>query len=155
MDTEIRQHVFGNCIKDEQIVTAWAQGYCTMAYPGENFPVLLPNEKSSVKGQIVIAPSEEALARMAFYEGDEYGIDSVEVSTERHGKLVAKYNKVFEQGLVFEQSWSFAEWQMTERDALIKSTKLYMERCWGKMTIEEADAVWQEIQQLHRNVPVT
>lgn len=150
MDADIRRHVFATSIHDGQIVPAVAQGFCTMTYPGENFPVLLPKYDSHVEGQVLLEPNNEALARMAFYEGDEYGIGYINVNTKEHGSITAKFNQVLDQDLVFDQPWSYTEWHRTERSALVKSAQLYMERCWGKMNIVEADAVWQEIRQLHR-----
>jgi hypothetical protein len=150
MDTEIRRNVFADSISDEQLMMARAKGYCTMVYPGENFPVLIPAPDGLVVGQVLLEPNAEALERMAFYEGDEYDIDHLDLITEDGETMRAQYNKANEQGLVFDQPWSYRQWQLTERQALIKSSKLYMERCWRKMSPTEADMVWRELQSQHR-----
>ncbi len=148
MDPEVRQYVFADSISDRQIQPARAQNFQTFTYPGETFPVLSACEGYSVEGEVLLSPSPEALERMAFYEGDEYGMASLEVQLNSGQQLLAHYNQANDESLPLTDIWCFRRWQQTERDTLVQMCKRYMERCWGKMTIEQADLVWQELQAL-------
>lgn len=120
LDAKIREYVFANSIRDEQLVAARAEGYRTMTYPGESFPILVEAVGSVVNGLLLLDPSPEALERMAFYEGELYWLDDLEVMTVDGETLPAKYNRASEEGLVLEQEWRFSEWQSTTRDALLE-----------------------------------
>jgi gamma-glutamylcyclotransferase (GGCT)/AIG2-like uncharacterized protein YtfP len=150
MDERIRRNVFADSIREEQIVTARAEGFRTMVYPGESFPVLVPAADNVVTGLVLLEASAEALERMAFYEGDLYWLDELEVITADGARIQARYNRANEQDLLLEEEWCFQRWQAAERDAMIRTSELYMAQCWGKMDDAEADVVWRELQARHR-----
>lgn len=148
MDPEVRSHVFAETIRPEQIQPAVAHDYQTLTYPGETFPVLVPKIGEQALGEVLLSPNREALERMTFYEGDEYGMASLEVEVNGGRSLTAHYNQASDEGLSLTNPWCFHQWQHSERDTLVEMCRQYMQRCWGKMSILEADAVWQELQTL-------
>ncbi len=148
MDVDVRHHVFADSIAGSEVCSAVAYGYKTMTYPGENFPVLVVDPAARARGQVLLSPGTEALERMAFYEGNEYAMASLDVELEDGRTLVAHYNQACNENLLCVNPWCFQQWQLSERDALVEMSRQYMERCWGKMSVEEADAVWRELRHL-------
>ncbi|MBU3069322.1 gamma-glutamylcyclotransferase [Aestuariicella sp. G3-2] len=148
MDPEVRSHVFEDSIIPGQVVPAVAYDHQTFTYPGETFPVLVPEAGSRVLGEVLRNPTAEALARMAFYEGDEYGMASLDVELSDGQVLTAHYNQATDEELTLTDPWCFQQWLHSERDTLVEMCRQYMQRCWGKMSVLEADAVWQELQSL-------
>lgn len=150
MEPRIRRNVFGDSIREDRVVSARAEGFCTMVYPGESFPVLVPAADSVANGLVLLEAGAEALERMAFYEGDLYWLDEVEVVTEDGARLLARYNRAMEEDLSLDEIWCYQRWPAEEREAMVRTSRLYMERCWGKMDAAEADEVWRQLQDRHR-----
>ncbi len=148
MDPEVRSHVFADSIDSGQIVSAVAHGYQTLTYPGETFPVLVSHAGGQAQGEVLLNPNAEALERMTFYEGDEYGMGSLEVVVADGSTLIAHYNQASSEELPLTAPWCFDHWQRHERETFVEMCRQYMQRCWGKMSIHDADAVWQELQSL-------
>ncbi|GAB3097542.1 gamma-glutamylcyclotransferase [Aestuariicella hydrocarbonica] len=148
MDTEIRRHVFADTVSPGQVRPAVARDHRTLTYPGETFPILVPQPGGLVQGEVLLSPNSEALARMAFYEGDEYGMAALNIELENGQQLTAHYNQASNEELPVTEPWCFHQWQRSERDTLVEMCRQYMHRCWGKMSVLEADAVWQELQSL-------
>ncbi|MCX2976160.1 gamma-glutamylcyclotransferase [Halieaceae bacterium IMCC11814] len=152
LDTGIRRCVFAESTGDDQIIHARAQGYDTMCYPGETYPVLVPAAGAVTRGHVLLDPSDEALERMVFFEGGEYELADLPVISADGETIQARYNRASDSGLDFSKPWEYEEWRLAERDNFFEATRLYMERCWGKMTLAEAGAVWQELQLLRHGV---
>jgi len=149
LDQKLRDAVFADSLDNTEIVTATAHHFCTYRYPGEAFPVLLPAQGSRANGAVLINPSEEAIERMAFYEGDEYEIATVNVTLECGTTLPAHYNRALElEGLEFSEPWCLDTWRKQESAVLVEIARRYMERCWGFMNATEADVIWRELQYL-------
>ena len=101
---------------------------------------------------MLLDPSDEALARMAFFEGSEYELADLSVTSADGETIQVRYNRASDSGLDFSHPWDYEKWRLTERDNFFEATRLYMERCWGRMTLTEAGAVWQELQLLRHGV---
>lgn len=147
-DTGVRRCVFADTIEREQIIDARAQGYSTMFYPGETYPVLVPAPGVVTVGQVLLEPSVEAIERMAFFEVSEYELADLTAITATGETLQVRYNRANDSGLEFTKPWDYKKWQLTERDNFLEVTRQYMERCWGKMNLAEAGVVWSELQLL-------
>ena len=145
-DAGIRRCVFAESIGDDQIIHAHAQGYDTMFYPGETYPVLVPAPGVVTMGHVLLNPSDEALERMVFFEGSEYELADLPVTSVDGEAIQARYNRACDSRLNFSEPWDYEEWRLTERDNFFEVTRLYMKRCWGKMTLAEAGLIWQELQ---------
>lgn len=153
LDSALRDAVFGESLRNIAIERATAYGFAALRYPGEAFPVLLPQVGKLAKGLILRSPNDEALHRMAFYEGDEYEMALLPVMLENGEVVQANYNRAKEmEDLVFEEPWCLDTWRATESHTLVRIAREYMARCWGIMSVIDADKVWKELQYL-RNEP--
>lgn len=152
MEPRIRRNVFADSIREEQVVAARAEGFRTMAYPGESFPVLVPAADNVVTGLVLLEAGAEALERMAFYEGDLYWLDDLEVITADGARMQARYNRAKEPDLPLDREWCYRQWPAAEREAMIRTSELYMQHCWGKANGAEADRLWRELQARHRGL---
>ena len=148
-DAGIRRCVFAESIGDDQIIHAHAQGYDTMFYPGETYPVLVPAPGVVTMGHVLLNPSDEALERMVFFEGSEYELADLPVTSVDGEAIQARYNRACDSRLNFSEPWGYEKWRLTERDNFFEVTRLYMKRCWGKMTLADAGLIWQELQLRH------
>ena len=148
-DAGIRRCVFAESTDDGQIIHAHAQGYDTMFYPSETYPVLVPVPGVVTMGHVLLNPSDEALERMVFFEGSEYELADLPVTSADGETIQVRYNRASDSGLDFSKPWNYEKWCSTERDNFFEITRLYMERCWGKMTLAEASLIWRELQS-HR-----
>lgn len=151
LDANIRKHVFADTVEEHQFHSAIARNFTRMRYPGEAFPVLVPAQGQCVDGLVLVNANSEALARMAFYEGDEYEVEYLMLEIGNGKTISAHYNQALPIDIPFDEPWCQDRWERDERAPLTEITRLYMERCWGKMTATEADTVWRELQYLRED----
>ncbi len=144
LDNDILRFVLGRDISLENRINASLHGYAKYTYPGDSFPILQPQLDAQAHGAVLLGLTSEDLDRMNFYEGDEYGFAEVEVVLENGSLCQAHYNKASDEEIITDESWSLEAWQQTHKATFLEYTARYM-ALYGKMSVDEADAVWREM----------
>ncbi len=77
-----REMVEKLCGKTVEMQQACLHGYKRCAVDGADYPAIIKEETSKVKGKLIVNLCKEDLDILTFYEGDEYQTTPVEVKTE-------------------------------------------------------------------------
>ncbi len=144
LDSDILRLVLGREVAAKHHLTATLSGYAKYTYPGDSFPILQTQLDAQATGAVLLELTAEDIDRMHFYEGDEYGFAEIVVTLDDGRVCKAHYNKASDEEIVSHQAWSLTHWQDTEKAVFLDYTERYM-ALYGKMSIEEADAVWRDM----------
>ena len=107
----------------------------------DHYPVLVPRPGASTEGMIIRGLSSEALDRIIFFEGGEFNVEQLQVINAHGEPERVSYFADADTKPVSEHIWTLEQWQhATKADTMVR-VKRYMQ-CFGKMSIDEADAFW-------------
>ncbi|MBB6523412.1 gamma-glutamylcyclotransferase family protein [Pseudoteredinibacter isoporae] len=141
LDPDILNTVLGRELPEEQYAPAYLDGYCTKLYPGDSFPALQTKVGGSVRGAVLYHLNDEDLARIDFYEGDEYDFAEIKVRLGDGRLHSAAYNQP--SGEPFsDEDWCLHRWQQQEKPRFLNHCQRYM-TLYEKMDVEEADIYWR------------
>ncbi|WP_101758277.1 gamma-glutamylcyclotransferase family protein [Oceanicoccus sp. KOV_DT_Chl] len=144
LDSDVRRHVFGRELATNEIKAATITGFQTKTYAGDTFPILVPKPDGYVQGAVLLALSELDLQRMDFFEGGEYSFGTIETRLEDGSTQLALYNQPCSNDHHNDEDWTLSFWQQYEKTIFLTQCERYM-ALFGKMTIDEADAVWRSM----------
>ncbi|MEM0912340.1 MAG: gamma-glutamylcyclotransferase family protein [Pseudomonadota bacterium] len=152
LNDKIRAIVFADTISNIRIESATAKNYATYCFPGESFPILKPTPNAITYGEVLYGLNDEAIARLAFFEGDEYALADIRVHLSDGKCINAKYNEAKDLALpACNQPWDFKQWQVQESVKFIHIVEQFMSRSWGKTDIKSASAIWDELRAQANN----
>lgn len=75
---EIADGLCGQKLKSED---ATLSGFSRFALKGADYPAMIPENNSTIKGKVLLNLDQDAFYLLTFYEGDEYEIAPVKVET--------------------------------------------------------------------------
>jgi len=130
--------------REAQSVTvreAWLHGHVTVHLPGESYPVLEPRHGARAPGLLLEALDGEDMARIAFFEGEEYAFEHATVVAPDAGEVVALLCAERSQRTGARPRWRLEDWQREHRESFLLAAQRYM-ALYGRMSVEEADALW-------------
>ena len=118
-------------------------GYRTHRVKDEDYPILLSEPGGRVPGVRVRGLRDEDLARIRYFEEAFYDPRprAVEVAGMRAECLVFVSP---DQGEDSGERWTYDHWSPHRRRVFALLAELFM-ACYGKMSFEEADAMWEEM----------
>jgi len=122
---------------------AWLDHHDTVMLPEETYPVLEHRSGVRVRGQLLTLDAGD-LERIAFFEGEEYGFDAATVVTGEGvlERAILCGDRSTRRGP--RHPWSLEQWQRRHKEGFLAMARTYM-TLFGSMTIEEADAVWRQL----------
>ncbi|GEM_PF-5253129 len=146
LNDEIRQLVFSETLQDTRVAHATVDNFATFEYPGECFPILLPNENSVTHGILLFDLCPKALARMSFYEGDEFDLATINARMENGEQVNAYYNKaVYIDCSQADQRWCYETWEEEHSAVYIRQTEQFMQSLQSDLSVSSASDVWQKL----------
>jgi len=141
MDADILHIVSGMASNRLTIQKATLAGFRQCEVIEECYPVLVENPGSITRGLIIDGLTEQAMTRIHFFEGDEYRLQSIEVSTTFDEKIDARFFSHTGAYSVKDTSWNFQQWLDEQKDEFVVRTQNYM-KLFGTMNATEADQYW-------------
>ena len=108
----------------------------------DHFPVLVAAAGESLDGLLVHGLGETALARIGFFEGEEFVLEPIRVRRRANDEPVDAWHFAHTGVLdVADTAWDLADWQSSTKPDALPRMRRYM-ACFGRMSVAEADAYW-------------
>lgn len=116
-------------------------GHVTVTLPGESYPVLAPRRDARAPGLLLDGLDAEDMARIAFFEGDEYAFEEATVVAYDAGEVSALLCAERSRRAGARPPWRLETWQRDHRADFLPAARSYM-ALYGRMSVAEADARW-------------
>ncbi|MGF1501975.1 MAG: gamma-glutamylcyclotransferase [Paracoccaceae bacterium] len=142
-DRRLTEVVVGQAVSEARFRPARAPGYATRALPREAYPMLVEAPGEAAEGVVLSEISAVERARLEYFEEAEYGLVPITVETDT-GPVEAAYFRATDKPGKTDTPWDFARWQTEERATAIAAAEEYMSY-FGRLSIEEVDAIWPAI----------
>lgn len=143
-DADVRALVLGPECPRVRTVPAWMPDATAALVPEETYPYLVSVEGARAPGELLYGLDETCLARIDFFEGDEYAFKECVVERTGGERVAAMHFggvAIPETPLV---PWSLEQWQASEKARFLSMTREYMAG-WRRATRAEAEALWQRL----------
>lgn len=142
-DREMLEVVLSRAVPDSALEPATVENHAAFLLIDEDYPVLVPAEGRRTDGVLLHDPSEDDLARIRFFEGEEYTFTPTKARTCR-GPVEALLLGGTDKPVASEIEWDFEAWRRTARPAALEATREYMAH-YGRLSTEELDAIWPAV----------
>ena len=142
-DREMLELVLGRSLPSSCLEPAAAEDRAALRLVDEDYPVLVPAEGRRAEGVLLHGATEADLARIRFFEEEEYELAPITVRTDR-GIVEAQHLGGTEKPQASEVSWDFDAWCRSDRPAAIEATREYMAH-YGRLSAAELDSIWPAI----------
>lgn len=149
MDDEVLGVVLGRAPQTLRAEPARLDGYRRLRVSGEAYPTLRPAAGAVCDGRLVWDLTAREVARVAFYEGEDYRLRELPVSRS-DGTVQRALVFAGDQGLATEGEWDPARWRVAGKPGLLVAARAFMTH-FG--TVEDAglaDRRWREARRLAR-----
>jgi len=108
----------------------------------DHYPVLVAAPGEALDGVLVHDLDESALARIRFFEGEEFELAPITVRRDADGESVRAWHFAHAaRKAVADMAWELADWQSSTKADMLPRVRRYM-ACFGRMSVAEADAYW-------------
>lgn len=111
LDTVVRRDVLRRDVAQGHLCRAVLAGYRRVYRIGATYPVLIPAHAGQVEGLLVRGLSVHDAARLAAYEGSEYGLFKTAVRIDDGSVVSARTFLPRRTGLGSSEEWYFEDWQ--------------------------------------------
>lgn len=142
-DRTMLEIVLGRAIDAADIRDAEAPGFSARAFAEEAYPHLAPDPGGRARGCVVSNLSAADLARLEFFEEDEYGLAPITVETAG-GLCEARYFRSTDRLSATEAAWDLEEWRRRDAAVAIEATRELMAH-FGQIPVEDVDRIWSGI----------
>jgi len=141
-DRELLELVLGRDCAAIEFRPAQLHGFTTNRVRYESYPLLVPATGSAVAGQLVGVLTEVDIARVRFFEDDEYVLEAARVETTSHHEdclVCLPRSPEADSG----EPWQPESWSPEEREIFFLMTTDFMAQ-FGVVPHEEALEMWEE-----------
>jgi hypothetical protein len=149
MDDEVLAVVLGREPRGLRTEPASLSGFRRLTVKGESYPTLRPDPEAGFRGLLVWDLSAHEVARVAFYEGEEYRLRDLSV-TRADGTAQRALAFAADQGLATEGEWEPTRWRDTERPWLLAAARAFMAHFGTLEDASFADRRWRAARTLAR-----
>lgn len=111
LDPVVRREVLRRDISRGHLCRAVLAGYRRVYRIGATYPVLVPEPTGRVEGLLVRGLNVRDAARLATYEGPEYGLFKTAVRADDGSVVSARTFLPRRMGLGSSEEWCFEDWQ--------------------------------------------
>ena len=141
MDAELLELVCGHSLDTLVREPAVVKDHTPLWVIGDDYPVLVARTGLRTQGLIIRGLSPQALDRIIFFEGGEFNVQHLDVVNTHDVIERVPYFASTDVMNVSENIWQLDQWQRTTKADTMSRVVRYMQ-CYGKMSIDEADAYW-------------
>ena len=145
MDLDVLGIVLGRKIEEPFIRSATLGGFSCVRISDETYPVLVADPNAMARGGVLQNLNEADWSRIRFFESYEYELESCLIEIEGEGIVEAVYCSEGITAGAFEP-WTLSWWQKHHKANFLHLISAYM-ALYGQAPVEEAEALWSELQQ--------
>jgi hypothetical protein len=130
LDADVRRIVTG---REFALEPAWLAGYRTVFLPSRAYPMLIRHPAGRTEGGMALDVDQEALARLVFYEGDEYELRPLDVLRKADGRKLGCQAFMTKPAIKpGDKPWSLDLWQRRHKAAFLRAVR-FSQRCgWSR-----------------------
>ncbi len=141
MDAELLELVCGQRLSSLVREPALINGHVPLWVKDDHYPVLVPRQGANTDGLILRNLYPESLDRIVFFEGGEFSVERIDVINSRGMQESVQFFANNDHEQISDFVWSLEHWQQTTKADTMPRVERYMQ-CYGKMSVDEADAYW-------------
>lgn len=142
-DQTLLEIVLDRAVAAADLIEATATGFATRCLPHESYPVLVQEPGSVADGLLLCHPSQGDLARLTYFEEEEYRLVPITVAAA-DGPVSACYFRGTERAPATVEQWSYDTWRAKDRPAALHAARDLM-ACFGIVAMGDIDTVWPGI----------
>lgn len=143
MDREVAALVLGRALDRQHLQPGILHGFERLVVAEESYPALALRAGGKVSGLVVEPISETDLARMQFFESEEFAPADCRIELVSGGFVSAQTFLAREALTYTDQPWSFEHWQQHEKRDYLLLVREWM-REYGKRESHQLEAAWSE-----------
>jgi hypothetical protein len=142
-DHDVLELVTDRSVPPSALTPAVLPGHSVVRYPGSSYPMLVQADDRQAQGRLFRDFAHDDLARILFFESDEYELRECLVVEPGRKPTPALLFAEARQVTATMEPWDLGTWQSTDkRDFLILAAEFM---AWfGYGTIADAEAAWEE-----------
>lgn len=145
LDLDVLGIVLDREIEQPFVRPATLAGFRCVRISDETYPVLVEDPGAVVKGGVLWDLNGADWSRIRFFESYEYELEACRVEVEGDGIVEAVYCSEGNTAGAFEP-WTLSWWQKHHKYNFLHLISAYM-ALYGKAPVDEAEALWAELQQ--------
>ncbi|WP_255448437.1 gamma-glutamylcyclotransferase family protein [Telmatospirillum sp. J64-1] len=127
MDGDVQEVVLGAHLPTHAMEPAVIQGFRRVFVAGRTYPMLLPHSSGWVQGVLIHDLGQAAFHRLQAYEGWEYRLEPVRVTT-LHGHALRAVVFMSQTGIKpSRRSWSLPLWRLRHKRNFLRKAAHFMD----------------------------
>ncbi|MCR9071975.1 MAG: gamma-glutamylcyclotransferase [Alphaproteobacteria bacterium] len=142
MDRDVLELVLGRSVADDAFEAAALYGYHRVRVRKDSFPMLVADPGASVDGIVYRTRNAEEDARILFFEDFDYGLLPCRPRTSE-GMVDAMFCGIDTAVEPSDEPWDLETWGPRYKAGFLRLSEIYMD-CFGRMTPEEAEPIWEK-----------
>ncbi len=140
-DRDMLDLVVGRHVADGDVEPGTLPRVRLLRVADEAYPALVPHAESRVEGVRVTGLTVAEVERIAWFEGKEYALRTVDVVRADGGRATAQVHVASETLELVDEDWDFARWRRTEKDLVMTLAREHM-ALRGRVSLDEAMGIW-------------
>ena len=145
MDPDLFSAITSKTISEKEMVPATALGWKRVVAAGKSYPMLVQAPGEQVEGYVIYGLDRDDLAKMQFYETDEYQLTSIDLIVDGQA-LEAQVYLNSGRLKASDQPWSFEDWKVTGK-ALAVAVASQVMPLFGQYSLREIDLIYDRIEE--------
>ncbi len=146
MDRDVAALVLGRPVEAGALQPGILHGYERLVVAGESYPALAPRAGGKVAGLLLHGVGDTDLARMQFFESEEFAPAAYRIELTSGGYVDA-YTFVAREVLEYtDQRWDFAHWQRHEKPGYLTLARAWMNE-YGRREAHQLEGTWSSRRQ--------
>jgi hypothetical protein len=142
MDRDVLELVLDRSVDDDAFVPARLGGFRRVRVKKDSFPMLVADPLASVDGMVFHSRDPHEDARILFFEDYDYDLAICRPVTASGPVEAMFYGS--ETGVEpSDEPWGLETWAPRYKVGFLALSRTYM-ACFGRMTPEEAEPIWEE-----------
>jgi hypothetical protein len=141
MDRDVAELVLGRRIDARALQPGILHGYERLVVAEESYPALAPRAGGKVAGLVIDRLSAVELARMQFFESDEFAPVARDIELASGEYVIAQTFLAREVLQYTDRRWDYAHWQRHEKNDYLVLVREWMSE-YGKREAHQLEAAW-------------
>lgn len=150
MDRDVLAVVLDRLVPPDALRPARLHDVARRRVSKDSFPLLIAAPGHSVDGVVFQPRDHQDHDRIRFFEDYDYDLQPCRPVLRGGEVLDALLCGAAPATAASDEPWELARWAAAHKEAFLEISRIYM-RCYGRMTPEEAEPVWQDA--LRRHLP--
>ena len=132
LDPDVQTLVLGRALGPAELAPANLPHYRRVYIAGRAYPMILPHRGGAVDGAVAAHLSRDDMARIALYEGDDYGLERhmvipLTADQQPSDAISAWLYRGRRHARPSTRPWQLAAWQAKEKASYLRDTRAWLE----------------------------